>query len=367
MRYGRVLIMVVIALLAPWTLMATHVPGSGETITYDAPLAPGTPATGTIGWADPIDGYDWYCFDAKSGTAINITVNRTSGDIFPNVGLMKGLADTTNPVATLAILTDTSNSTQTSATATFAPDFDGPVTLWVSTFLGEKQGQYSVTMTGGSARSSCGAAAAGPAGPLILVTVPEAEYFTSNDQSITIPVFVSTVSGFSQNVSLSTAGLPDDLTTTFAPETIPAPGSGKSDLTLKIAPLTLPNRYPVFITATGGDATGGTSFYLTIDCGPPLILGIEQPKDTSVNRGTTAKITVKPSGTGPFFYQWYAGYSGLTAFPIKTATSATLTTPAINGDSPFWVRVSNACGSVDSRTVTVGATSTPHAPEREKE
>ena len=365
MRLGKIVVMVVIALLAPWTLMATHVPSSSETITYDGGLSPGTAATGAIGWADPIDGYDWYCFDVKSGTAVSVTVSRTSGDIFPNAGLMQGLADPGNPVAALSILKDTSNSTETTTTLDFTPTADGPVTLWISTFLGEKQGQYSVTMTGGTARSSCGAATAGPSGPLILVSVPETVYFTSNDQTIKIPVGVQTVSGFAQNVTLNAAGLPDDVQTSFSPQVLAAPGNGISEMTVRVGPLSLPNTYTVNIVATGGDATGGTTFLLTIDCGPPLILGLDQPKNTSVNRGGTAKLTVKPSGTGPFFYQWYSGYAGLTAFPIKSGTSATLTTPPITNDAPFWVRVTNACGSVDSRTVTVNSTGSSKAPDRE--
>ena len=365
MRMGKIVVMVVIALLAPWTLMATHVPSSTETITYDGSLSPGTAASGVIGWADPIDGYDWYCFDAKNGTALSVTVTRTNGDIFPNTGLMQGLADPANPKAALTILKDTSNSTDTSTKLDFTPTADGPVTLWVSTFLGEKQGGYTVTMTGGSSRSGCGAVTAGPSGPLILVSVPETEYFTSNDQTIKIPVSVQTVSGFGQNVTLNLGGLPEDVTSSFAQQVIPVPGNGRTDLSIKVGALTLPNTYVANIVATGGEATGGTTFLLTIDCGPPLILGIDQPKNTSVNRGGTAKLTVKPSGTGPFFYQWYSGYSGLTAFPIKSGTSATLTTPPITNDAPFWVRVTNACGSVDSRTVTVTSTGFAKAPEKE--
>ena len=365
MRLGKVVVMVVIALLAPWTLMATHVPSSSETITYDGPIAPGAAATGTIGWADPIDGYDWYCFDAKSGTAIKISINRTSGDIFPNVGLMQGLADPASPKATLSILKETSNSSATSTTLDFTPTADGPLTLWVSTFLGEKQGGYSVTMTGGTARSACGAVTAGPAGPLITVAVPSDRFFTSNDQSITIPVAVQTVAGFGQNVTLNIAGLPADVTATWNKQVIPVPGTGTSNLTLKVSPLTLPNTYVANIVATGGEATGGTTFLFTIDCGPPTIVALDQPKNTTVNNGNTAKLTVKPSGTGPFFYQWYSGYSGLTAFPIKSGTSATLTTQPITKPSSFWVRVSNACGTVDSKTVTVSPTSSERRPNKE--
>ncbi|HEV7923454.1 MAG TPA: hypothetical protein VGR02_21940 [Thermoanaerobaculia bacterium] len=332
---------------------ATHVPGSTEVITYDGGLAPTTPSTGTIGWSAPVDGYDWYCFDVTTGTAVSISVTRTSGDIFPNVGIMRGLADT-GGTATLSIINETSNSTATSTTLTFTPDFTGPVTLWVSTFLGEAQGGYSVTMTGGAARTSCGANA-GPAGPQISIAVPDLleDRSVGNDQTITVPVTVQTVSNFANDVFVNVAGLPEGVTATLSPTSFVAPGRGTSTLTIKTGALTLPGTYPVFLTAVGGDQTASTSFVVNITCDPPKLLGIGQPLDRVVNRNNVAQLEVTPVGTGPFSYQWYSGYTGSTLFPLSGGNGRTFTTGPITDTTSYWVRVSNACGSVDSRTVNV--------------
>jgi hypothetical protein len=356
MRLGRIAAVLLCAVLAAPAAFATHVPGSTEVITYDAPLTPATPATGTIGWSDPVDGYDWYCFDVTSGTAVTVTINRTTGDIFPNLGVMRGLADA-GGTATLEILNETSNSTETSTTLTFTPDFTGPVTLWVSTFLGEAQGGYSVTMTGGAARTTCGANA-GPTGPQISVTVPDLlegqdTRSVGNDQSITVPVTVQTVANFANDVFVNVAGLPDSVTATLSPTFFTAPGRGTSTLTIRTGAMTLPGTYPVFLTAVGGDQTASTSFVVNITCEPPQLLGIGQPLDRVVQRNNVAQLEVAPVGTGPFFYQWYSGYTGSTLFPLSSGNGRTFTTGPITDTTSYWVRVSNACGSVDSRTVNV--------------
>jgi hypothetical protein len=352
MRLGRIAVVLLCAVLAAPAAFATHVPGSTEVITYDGGLAPTTPATGTIGWSDPIDGYDWYCFDVTTGTAVNVTINRTSGDIFPNLGLMRGLADA-GGTATLSILNETSNSTETSTTLTLTPDFTGPVTLWISTFLGEAQGGYSVTMTGGTARASCGANA-GPTGPQISLTIPDVDdRSVGNDQTITVPLTIQTVAGFPNDVFINAAGLPEDVIVTLTPSSIVAPGRGNATLTIKTSPTTLPGPYAVFLTAVGGDQTASTSFILNVTCDPPQLLGTGQPLDRVVNRNNVAQLEVSPIGTGPFSYQWYSGYSGSTLFPLSGGNGRTFTTGAITDATSYWVRVSNACGSVDSRTVNV--------------
>lgn len=367
MRMGRIAAVLFCVVLAAPVAFATHIPGSTEVITYDGNLAPSAPSTGTIGWSDPVDGYDWFCFDVTSGTAVSLTINRTSGDIFPNVGVMRGLADT-GGTATLQIISDTSNSTETSTTLSFTPDFTGPVTLWVSTFLGEAQGGYSLTMTGGTARSTCGANA-GPTGPQISITAPDLleDRTVGNDQTIIVPVSVQTVANFANDVFVNVAGLPDTVTATLSPTSFTAPGRGTSTLTIKTGAMTLPGTYPVFLTAVGGDQTASTSFVVTITCDPPKLLGIGQPLDRVVNRNNVAQLEVTPVGSGPFFYQWYSGYTGSTLFPLSGGNGRTFTTGPITDTTSYWVRVSNACGSVDSRTVnvTVGnAIPTAVAPHR---
>ncbi len=146
-----------LALGGPRVAHATHVPGSSEPIDYDGTLVPGVPsAPGTIGWSNPVDGYDWYCFDVVQGQTVTISATRLSGDIQLNLGLLRGVTASGNPMSDLLpILVNTSNSTMPNVTLTYSPTFSGPVTLWVSTWLGEAQGTYTLTMTGGSPRTDC--------------------------------------------------------------------------------------------------------------------------------------------------------------------------------------------------------------------
>ena len=224
----------------------------------------------------------------------------------------------------------------------------------MSTWLGEKQGNYSVTMTGGKAGSGC-VAAVTPTGPVqqIIVTVAPDDVLMANDASITMPVGVTVANGFSGDISLSVEGLPDDVMTTFDKSFFPQPGVGATNLTIRTSPQTFPGTFLVNVIGTSGDVRGGAAFQLIVDCSPPFILGLNQLKGMNVSRGSTARLEVTPGGTGPFFYQWYAGSSGETNFPIANAKSKTFTTSAINSTTPYWVRVSNACGSVDSQTATV--------------
>ncbi|MCB0110237.1 MAG: SMP-30/gluconolactonase/LRE family protein, partial [Caldilineaceae bacterium] len=77
-----------------------------------------------------------------------------------------------------------------------------------------------------------------------------------------------------------------------------------------------------------------------------------QPQDTTIFSGETAVLTVAAGGES-LSYQWYQGAGGDIATPISGATGDSFTTPALTGDASYWVRVSNAAGSVDSATATV--------------
>jgi predicted extracellular nuclease len=77
-----------------------------------------------------------------------------------------------------------------------------------------------------------------------------------------------------------------------------------------------------------------------------------QPQDTTISSGATATLTVAAAGTAPLSYQWYQGTAGDTSTPVGTGDDS-FTTPALTATTSYWVRVSNAFGSLDSRTATV--------------
>jgi hypothetical protein len=85
-----------------------------------------------------------------------------------------------------------------------------------------------------------------------------------------------------------------------------------------------------------------------------------QPQPSSINPGGSTNVAVTVTGTGPFNYKWYTGVSGNTTNLISDGTSNTiLVSPA--STTTYWVRITNACGSVDSAaaTVTVNACVAP--------
>lgn len=138
--------------------LATHVPDPPEVIEYDGSLSTIVPVEGSIGWDDPVDGYDWYCIDVTSGQEVEILAERTSGDILLNLGAKEGLAGPGGTSGSLPTYANTSNDFQADVNFVFTPDFSGPVTLWVSTWLFEDGGTYEIQITSGaSARRNCDA------------------------------------------------------------------------------------------------------------------------------------------------------------------------------------------------------------------
>lgn len=89
---------------------------------------------------------------------------------------------------------------------------------------------------------------------------------------------------------------------------------------------------------------------VTVNAIPPSLT--TQPASTSIDKGSTATLSVVANGTAPLTYQWYQGTVGLTTTPVGT-NSASFTTPALNESTAYWVRVSNSGGTVDSAEALV--------------
>lgn len=185
-----------------------------------------------------------------------------------------------------------------------------------------------------------------------------------HDGSATFEIQTFNNQNFDSDIVLSVADLPEGMTATFTPPVISAPGTGTSILRLVPGSTTFPRTHSITIVATGirGDGTPEThsaSVQVDVFCDPPFIFGLpeNQPQNMSATRGGSVRLSVRPSGTGPFSYQWYRGPSGSTHFPIAGATRSDFTTPPLETNTQFWVRVTNPCGSYDSRsaTVTVGS------------
>jgi hypothetical protein len=120
-----------------------------EPIDYIGPAVPG-PVTGTIGWNDPFNPFDWYCATAIEGQEITISLTRDFGDLILNAGAFTGIATPGKTFSDMAesVFLVTDNQSSPGVSLTFEPGFTGLFTLWVSTFNEEIGGRYELELIG---------------------------------------------------------------------------------------------------------------------------------------------------------------------------------------------------------------------------
>ena len=83
---------------------------------------------------------------------------------------------------------------------------------------------------------------------------------------------------------------------------------------------------------------------------PPAIT--TQPPNSAIATGQTKQLSVAATGTS-LVYQWYRGTAPSTTNPVGT-NSPNFTTPVLNANTSYWVRISNAGPTVvNSNTATV--------------
>ena len=191
-----------------------------------------------------------------------------------------------------------------------------------------------------------------------VIVVPSSVQFSgvhlNNLQSASVSLTTAIPDGFNSDVALSAFSEPEGLEVSLTPSTIAAPGSGETVLHIAAGANTRPQDYRVLLMITGNGLTSFNSVKVSVTCDPPFILGIDQPRNVTINRGASATLEVKPSGSVPVTYQWFAGQSGNTSNPILSGgTGASFNTGALTSTTNYWVRATNPCGSVDSNTVTV--------------
>jgi hypothetical protein len=138
------------------------------------------------------------------------------------------------------------------------------------------------------------------------------------------------------------------------------PIGGATNATFTTPSLTVSTQYWVRAKSGSASADSATATITIASAVAPTIT--LQPVSQLIAVGATATLTVAATGDAPLAYQWYIGPSGVTTTPILGATSPMFTTPPLFATTSYWVRVSNAGGSVDSMAaiVSVPACSTSH-------
>jgi len=102
----------------------------------------------------------------------------------------------------------------------------------------------------------------------------------------------STISGaFNSDISLSASGMPSGTTANFNPQIIPAPGAGKSTMTISVSTSTWPGVYNLMVAGSGGGLQRYTPVTLTVIPAPTFAIGAS-PSTLTIPPGNQNVSTV---------------------------------------------------------------------------
>jgi hypothetical protein len=118
---------------------------------------------------------------------------------------------------------------------------------------------------------------------------------------------------------------------------------GATTDTLRVSPSSTTS-YWVRVSGTCGYGADSATAVVTV-CVPPSISA--QPSSAIVSPNSNTSLAVVASGTN-LTYQWYQGAAGITTTPVGNGGSSYTATTAYTAD--YWVRISGACGQIDSAT-----------------
>ena len=114
-----------------------------------------------------------------------------------------------------------------------------------------------------------------------------------------------------------------------------------------------PGTYNIKVRAYKGSNNSGYNYTKTFTIevapgsSPPSITN--QPQ--SIKISSVDKVNLKVSASGNNLqYQWFNGESGDTSIPVPSATNSSLEVGPLSSDAKYWVKITNASGSVNSNT-----------------
>lgn len=166
---------------------------------------------------------------------------------------------------------------------------------------------------------------------------------TPASRSISAPASVNAGNSANASVVSPLGGITYDWTITNG--TINGSTTGT---TINFTATTNPVTLRVRGTSSNGCASTDSASVTVPSCTPPVFTSV-LPGSLAITQGSSVELNATASGGG-VTYQWYVGTSGNTSTPtaVGNPISASPTTT-----TSYWVRATNACGSVDSATITI--------------
>ena len=175
-------------------------------------------------------------------------------------------------------------------------------------------------------------------GPNFTLSASPASLSVEQGDQGTSTITATVSGGFNNFITLSASGVPLGVSVSFDPQTIPAPGSGTSVMTmtvLRFAPL---GTYPITVTGKGGGIQQNTTVTLTI-IGPQDFELSASPASLSIAQRSQGTVTVTSTVSGGFDNSVNLSASGVPAGTTVTFDPATIPAPG-SGASTMTLTVS---------------------------
>src|SRR5205085_7015628 len=109
---------------------------------------------------------------------------------------------------------------------------------------------------------------------------------------------------------------------------------------------------PFRATATNSCGSIESSFFTLVPCTEPPTIS-SQPQSQTIVSGLRGFLTVSANNSARAHADWYEGQSGDTSRPVQLGDDGGFQTPELTRTTSYCVRVSTACGAVDSDTAPI--------------
>jgi kumamolisin len=252
-------------------------PGSGTSTATFTVASTSTPGTYPITITGKGDGL-------TETTSVSLTVTAAATPAFtisasPTAVTVTAGSSGTSKITTAvsggfsSVIALTSSGAPTGVTVGFSPTSiaapgSGSSTVTFTVASTTTAGTYPITITGTGGglthTTSVSLTVSAVAQGTFTVSVSPTSGYLDQGQSGFATVTVSVSGGFDSGVSFSATGVPSDVTYSFSPASIAAPGSGTTDFNLSVPRNATTGTFPITITATGGGVTKTASLSLQI-------------------------------------------------------------------------------------------------------
>ncbi len=177
----------------------------------------------------------------------------------------------------------------------------------------------------------------GPPQPDFSITASPSSLTVAQGNQGTSTITVSVSNGFSNDLSLTASGMPSGVTVGFNPQTIPAPGSGTSAMTITVASGTTAGTYPITVTGSGGGIQHSTIVSLTVPSVADFAISAS-PSSLTIAQGNHGTSTITTTVSGGFNHSISLSASGLPSGTTVNFNPNTISAPGA-GHSTLTINV----------------------------